>query len=115
MNIQQIREASLLYARGDGPKSKRKSRKKKRKHAPVVYHVYMKSGRWFRFRDRILKRSGHKCEECKRPDNLQVHHLTYERLGYEKSQDVKVLCAFCHSLIDRHHMKQSGYAFLGFE
>ena len=31
---------------------------------------------------------------------LDVHHLTYERLGREKDEDLRVLCRACHG--DEH-------------
>ncbi len=90
-------------------------RKKKRWKKPVSYREYLKSDRWFRFRERILLKRGRKCEECGRRELLELHHLSYVRLGHERPADVKILCKFCHSVVDRHHMKQSGYAFLGVE
>ena len=39
-------------------------------------------------------------EVCGVKHRLQVHHLTYERLGNERDEDLKVLCWACH---EREH------------
>jgi len=40
-------------------------------------------------------------ERCLSRSNLDIHHLTYERIGEELPTDVKVLCRF-------HHIKKHG-------
>ncbi len=47
------------------------------------------------------KRAHGKCERCgkkysRRNWEAHVHHLTYERLGDERLDDVRVLCLECH-------------------
>jgi len=113
--IAEIRRLSLLYASGKPPANSkyRNERKKRAKQSRrISYAAYIVSDRWKAFRLRILKKRGNKCEECAARTGLEVHHLTYERLGHEKASDVKVLCGFHHSLVDEKHMRKSGYAFL---
>jgi 5-methylcytosine-specific restriction endonuclease McrA len=41
---------------------------------------------------------------------LEVHHLTYERLGHELMSDLQILCADCHPAADaeRRSSRRSG-------
>jgi hypothetical protein len=65
------------------------------------YTEYINSEAWAQVRWRKLKEVGYKCEECNRKWELDVHHLTYERLGSEKMNDLIVLCKRCHG--DLHY------------
>ncbi len=42
-------------------------------------------------------RVGPRCQACGGAERLEVHHLTYERLGYERLTDLMVLCHACHA------------------
>jgi cytochrome c len=73
------------------------------------YQTYLLSEHWNQFRLKVLA-DRKECEECGinyrkavrlYKQGLNVHHLTYERIGKEKKADVKVLCYGCH-------MKQHG-------
>jgi 5-methylcytosine-specific restriction endonuclease McrA len=57
----------------------------------------MRSWRWQMVKIRKLNAAAHKCENCGEPYGLQVHHLTYERLGRELDTDLVVLCRQCHA------------------
>jgi 5-methylcytosine-specific restriction endonuclease McrA len=61
---------------------------------------YMRSQRWQDIRTKALERSGRTCEQCGRRQEdgykLDVHHITYIRLGGELMEDVQVLCYLCH-------------------
>lgn len=71
-----------------------------------VYTDYLKSRQWKNLRDRLIRyRALSHCELCSapaergragRPIGLNVHHLTYERLGHEHDEDLAVLCRSCH-------------------
>lgn len=70
----------------------------KRDHFQPKKPPYMKSKRWRKKRAKVLARDGHKCVQCKRSDRqLHVHHLTYERYGNERLDDLVTLCERCHS------------------
>lgn len=58
------------------------------------YEQYLRSADWRILRQRILLRDRHKCK-CGR-DASQVHHLTYERVGYEHPDDLISICRECH-------------------
>ncbi len=61
------------------------------------YKLYLKSDSWKNKRDLILKRDRYRCVKCFDDKNLQIHHLTYDRLFMEKTDDLITLCATCHS------------------
>jgi 5-methylcytosine-specific restriction endonuclease McrA len=63
----------------------------------VVYAEYIRSPEWKKVRARKLRQVGWKCERCGRTSYLQVHHLTYDRLGRERLSDLEICCAGCHS------------------
>lgn len=50
------------------------------------------------------------CNRCKtkfHPGALDVHHLTYDRLGNERPSDLQVLCrAKCHPIADAERVEQ---------
>ena len=64
------------------------------------YLSYLKSKLWKKRRYAALERAKFKCEECGDTRWLQVHHLTYERLGREHPKDLQVLCQGCHWIAD---------------
>lgn len=60
------------------------------------YQAYIQSPEWERVRKRILKRARGKCEKCQKRPPIQVHHLTYDRLGNERDEDLLAVCGPCH-------------------
>lgn len=69
------------------------------KEKKIDYKVYLQSGTWKRKRLLKLEQVGNSCENCgfRADKGLHVHHLTYERLGDELLEDLKVLCEDCHN------------------
>jgi 5-methylcytosine-specific restriction endonuclease McrA len=61
------------------------------------YQQVMHSEGWRKRRQRALKRAGYRCQKCGSRRQLQVHHLTYARLGRERAADLMVLCRTCHA------------------
>jgi predicted HNH restriction endonuclease len=61
---------------------------------------YLASERWKETRQRAIIAHGNVCLDCgergSRYYSLDVHHLTYERLGNEPVTDLVVLCRTCH-------------------
>jgi 5-methylcytosine-specific restriction endonuclease McrA len=51
---------------------------------------------WYAIRKWALARANNKCELCGSTNQLSVHHLTYNNLGKEHPEDLKVLCQNCH-------------------
>ncbi|MBA1335853.1 MAG: hypothetical protein HPY66_1671 [Firmicutes bacterium] len=62
----------------------------------MSYHDYLQTDHWKEFRQAALDHYGRKCSYCGRKTSLNVHHLTYERLGCEELSDVTILCKECH-------------------
>jgi len=60
------------------------------------YQDYLKSEAWQGKRKLALERAKYACQLCSSPNNLQVHHRTYERIGNELLEDLTVLCDGCH-------------------
>ena len=67
----------------------------------MPYPKYLTTVHWYAFRQMALKAADYQCQNCGARYGLEVHHLTYERLGREKLEDVVVLCDACHN--DKHN------------
>lgn len=76
------------------PRKKKKPQQKRPK-----YHEYIVSPAWYKKRDERLKIDNKCCQRCGAKTNLNVHHLTYERLGHEKMEDLITLCQDCHKKV----------------
>lgn len=65
-----------------------------------TYAEYLRSPHWRAFSASVRKRS---CERagCGARTKLEVHHVTYVRLGAELPTDVRTLCKRCHTLIHK--------------
>lgn len=65
-----------------------------------TYQQYLRSPYWRAIRRRALIAASWVCQQCYRSQRedviLEVHHLTYDRLGCEVPGDLKVLCGDCH-------------------
>jgi len=64
-------------------------------------NVYLRSAHWRARRARAIARAGGSCERCGKPGRLEVHHVTYERLGRERDRDLRALCHRCHQIAER--------------
>lgn len=64
----------------------------------IDYYEYIQSPEWKKKRDVCLAYWDNRCAICFSPDNLHVHHRTYDRLGHEQFTDLIVLCDDCHAL-----------------
>jgi len=65
----------------------------------IFYKEYLKSKEWINLRNSILNQRGYKCERCASKKNLHLHHLTYERVGFENEDDLVILCQQCHKFV----------------
>lgn len=71
------------------------------------YVNYLKSKHWQNLRDRLI---GDKkvCSACGYVvPVVQLHHMSYERLGHELDSDLVALCPNCHKLV--HKAKDGVY------
>lgn len=65
------------------------------------YRDYLDSEEWRELKLDLLMNRGCRCEECfddKQPNELDVHHKTYERIFNELETDLILLCRRCHRL-----------------
>lgn len=62
------------------------------------YDEYLASDAWQRRRERYILTQDYACFRCHatRGKRLQLHHLTYARLGAELDSDLCWLCPVCH-------------------
>lgn len=67
----------------------------------VDYYEYIKTEAWEEMRQKVFRRDGFQCVICKEAKNLNVHHITYERLGCEDLADLVTLCQKCHEKVHR--------------
>lgn len=76
----------------------------------VEYREYIQSDRWDKKRRKRLKKDNYTCVDCGERDRpLDVHHLSYDRLGNERMDDLVSLCRKCHN--ERH---EKGEIFFNF-
>lgn len=68
----------------------------------LEYREYLKSVHWMETKAAAKRRAGYKCQLCGNKKYLQVHHNNYNNIGHEESQDLIVLCKYCHS---KYHKK----------
>jgi 5-methylcytosine-specific restriction endonuclease McrA len=61
---------------------------------------------WQLRRQSALERAKHRCQDCGRTGGLDVHHLTYRRVGRERLRDLRAVCRECHR--KRHRGYRSG-------
>ncbi|MEI8374629.1 MAG: HNH endonuclease [Planctomycetota bacterium] len=61
------------------------------------YSQYLNTPEWGCRRMLRLSLDKQTCQDCGEPAS-HVHHLTYERLGHEKLEDLISLCKRCHSI-----------------
>lgn len=65
-----------------------------------TYQQYLHSPYWRAIRRRALIVAAWRCQRCGRGQRddvrLEVHHLTYDRLGCEQPEDLEALCDDCH-------------------
>lgn len=66
----------------------------------IVYLEYLKSDAWRERRASKLEASKFRCERCGEREGLEVHHLSYDRLGQERTDDLIVLCKSHHWVAD---------------
>lgn len=64
-----------------------------------AYEVYMRSEEWALKRAQVFSSRKARCQACLGRDNLQVHHITYARLGDERMDDLTILCAEHHEAV----------------
>lgn len=62
----------------------------------IDYKSYLASPAWRARRLDVIRRCRGVCERCNRWPVVNVHHLTYERVGSELPGDLLGVCIKCH-------------------
>ncbi len=79
---------------------------------PTRYKEYLDSEDWKKLKSKIIKRDGGVCQGCFESRPLDVHHLTYDRIGEELGTDLVSLCRYCHDKIHNnahYHSRWNDY------
>ena len=63
------------------------------------YDEYINSKEWQVRRENFYSKHGKVCRCCGSTENIDLHHLNYNRLGYEEDEDLVPLCRDCHGVI----------------
>jgi 5-methylcytosine-specific restriction endonuclease McrA len=95
--------------RGKVKGNPRRTLSRRRQHS-ALYVTYMQSEAWQQFHQRMIDIVGGLCERCDTTEDdvtLEVHHLTYERLGHEDVEDLRVLCPPCHVIADAEREQET--------
>ena len=77
-----------------------------------AYKDRIASKEWFDLCRRLKAERNNICDRCgKYYPFLEVHHITYARLGHERDSDLRVLCHQCHDVEDyeRREKKQDAH------
>src|SRR5579872_6752263 len=64
-----------------------------------AYKTYLASREWALKREAVRRRSGNKCERCKKGPQDAVHHLTYANVGNEPLENLQAICRPCHEFL----------------
>lgn len=76
------------------------------------YDEYLHSPQWLSLRERVLRRDKYRCTvtgKAREPgDPLQVHHLTYDRIGCESLDDLVTICRSQHKQIHAQRREAAG-------
>ena len=78
---------------------------RRRRQRRAEYRRYLRSPSWTVRRQSALARAAGHCRDCGRALPLEVHHLTYARVGREHKKDLRAICANCHA--KRHSRRLS--------
>lgn len=68
------------------------------------YKNYLNTNHWKIMRIKVRDKYKNKCAECGYKNNLQVHHISYVNIGFEKMNELILLCDICH-LSEHRNMK----------
>lgn len=64
-----------------------------------AYNDYLNSPEWAHNRKKVIRRANGVCEGCLENPATEVHHLSYQHVGYEFMFELIALCNTCHERI----------------
>jgi 5-methylcytosine-specific restriction endonuclease McrA len=73
----------------------------------AAYNEYLRTPQWQAKRAKVMERSGGICEGCLERPAVQVHHLTYIRVGREMLFDLVAICIECHEEVHGNRQVQA--------
>lgn len=65
----------------------------------MPYSEYLQTPEWIARRRQAATLAGGCCATCNSDRNLETHHRTYERRGFEEPSDIITLCSACHTAV----------------
>lgn len=66
----------------------------------ATYTEYLHSEHWKNMKQKMRKLKNNQfCYICRTPENLHVHHKTYDNLGNETTTELMYLCVDCHKAV----------------
>jgi 5-methylcytosine-specific restriction endonuclease McrA len=72
----------------------------------TFYQKYITGPRWQAKREAYFNLFGKYCRACRTTYGpIQLHHLTYDRLGRERWSDLMALCTKCHREVEALYRK----------
>jgi len=75
----------------------------------TFYNQYIKGPRWAAKREAWFNAFGKYCRACGTAHGpIQLHHMTYDRLGRERMSDLVALCANCHKEVEILYRRAGG-------
>lgn len=80
---------------------KEAQKEERQRERRAQYNHYLNSQEWAAMREVILARASWTCEQCGQNKAAHVHHLTYERFGAERPEDLMAVCIPCHEQLHR--------------
>jgi 5-methylcytosine-specific restriction endonuclease McrA len=95
-----VGELRVYFAPGSNPSEEQLANAKAMQLRSLPYSAYLKTPHWTNKKRLARAMANYRCARCneRRSETvkLEVHHLTYERVGCEELSDLEVLCAPCH-------------------
>lgn len=76
-----------------------------------AYEMHLGSPKWARLKAKVWERCGNRCEGCREREPVELHHLTYARVGNELLNDVIAYCRQCHRAAHRWSELDEGTGF----
>ena len=65
------------------------------------YYQYISSDEWQSKRKEVFEVYGERCFFCHGHYMLSVHHISYENLGGEKTEELVPPCGLCHQMLHK--------------
>jgi len=86
------------------------TRRKPKPPRKVDYEQYINSPQWRARKVDYYSRHPKRCRACDTSNGviIDLHHHTYERLGYELDEDLVPLCRYHHKQIHARHEARGG-------